>query len=102
MFATYLPCYEEKVVLRVEHGSREVCDELLQPPEVLPGAQVVELLLQLVNLTLQVRHLKTKNMLSELNLTLMNLSSRGTNVEWTTLLGSVANQRPVFRSRDYY
>ena len=60
MFAICLPRDEEEVVLRVEHGPREVCDELLQPPEVLPGAQVVELLLQLVNLALQVRNLKTK------------------------------------------
>ena len=60
IFATYVPRDEEEVVLRVEHGPREVGDELLQPPEVLPGAQVVELLLQLVNLALQVRNLKTK------------------------------------------
>ena len=61
MFATYLPRNEQEVVLRVEHGPGEVSDELLQPPEVLPGAQVVELLLQLVNLALQVRDLETEN-----------------------------------------
>ena len=62
MFAIYLPCDEEEVVLRVEHGPGEVGDEQLQPPEVLPGAQVVELLLQLVNLAFQVRHLEAEHM----------------------------------------
>ena len=69
-------------MLGVEDGSGEVLDETLQPPEVLPGGQVVELLLQLVNLALEVRHLKTKVALVTRPLTV------------------AANQKSVLGSRD--
>ena len=47
-------------MLGVEDGSGEVLDEALEPPEILPGGQVVELLLQLVNFALEVRDLETE------------------------------------------
>ena len=68
-------------MLGMEDGSGEVLDEPLEPPEVLPGGQIVELLLQLVNLALEVRHLETK-------------------VALVTRPLAVANQKSVFRSRD--
>ena len=68
-------------MLGVEDGSGEVLDEPLEPPEVLPGGQVVELLLQLVNLALEVRHLETE-------------------VALVTRPLAVANQKSLFRSRD--
>ena len=53
--------------LGVEHGAAELGDEVLEPAEILPGGQVVEVLLQLVDLPLQVRHLDTSNRYTELD-----------------------------------
>ena len=47
-------------MLRVKDRPREVANKPLQPPEVLPSGQVVELLLQLVDLPLEVRHLEAE------------------------------------------
>ena len=46
--------------LGVEHGAAELGDEVLEPAEILPGGEVVQVLLQLVDLPLQVRHLDTE------------------------------------------
>ena len=47
-------------MLGVKDRPREVANKPLQPPEVLPSGQVVELLLQLVDLPLEVRHLEAE------------------------------------------